>query len=187
MRLDVETGLVDVARYVESPNCDARPAGAEIDTLVIHCISLPPGRYGGVDVDDFFCNCLDVTRHEYFREIVHLRVSAHFFVRRDGGLTQFVPTIRRAWHAGQSSCHGRENVNDFSIGIELEGLDDAPFTAPQYRTLARLTRELMRAYPRIDASRLVGHSDIAPGRKTDPGPLFDWSRYRHDVAASVEV
>ncbi len=178
MRLNLDTGQVTEARFVASPNCDARPEGAEVDLLVIHCISLPPHRYGGNDIEAFFCNCLDGSRHPYFHKIQHLKVSAHFLIRRDGELLQFVATHMRAWHAGVSEHHGRCDVNDFSIGVELEGADDQPFAERQYQTLIELTRVLTAVYPGIDAANLVGHCDVAPARKTDPGPYFDWKRYR---------
>ena len=163
--------------FIASPNCDARPAGVAIDVLVVHCISLPPGEYGGPFVEQLICNCLNPNDHAYFSKIDHMRVSAHFFIRRTGSVTQFVPTNLRAWHAGQSCFGDRSNVNDFSIGIELEGTDDTAFTDVQYESLAQLSRILMAAYPGILRSNLVAHSDIAPGRKTDPGVCFDWDRY----------
>lgn len=177
MKLDRSSGLVHPADHVASPNCDQRPAGAEIDVLVVHCISLPPGRYGGSYIEQLFCNSLDPAQHEYFAQICHLTVSAHFLVRRDGALIQFVPTHLRAWHAGECAYRDRKNVNDFSLGVELEGTDDTAFTDVQYGVLGELTGVLMRAYPALSTSGLVGHSDIAPGRKTDPGEYFDWERY----------
>lgn len=174
MNIDV-SGLVDGALYIASPNCDERPPGAAIELLVIHNISLPPGVFGGAAVTDLFLNRLDPAAHPYFAAIAGLRVSAHFFIRRDGALLQFVPCVLRAWHAGQSSWCGRGRCNDYSIGIELEGADDVAFTDSQYDRLGMLARALHVRYP-ITAS--VGHSDIAPGRKTDPGPHFDWPRYR---------
>lgn len=165
------------ARRQPSPNCDERPMADDISLLVIHNISLPPGELGGPHVDALFCNALDPDAHPYFADICHLRVSAHVLIRRDGSLVQYVPFNRRAWHAGQSSFAGREQCNDFSIGIELEGCDDLPFTDAQYDSLARVTAALLAAYPGLDRSRITGHSDIAPGRKTDPGPCFEWSRY----------
>jgi AmpD protein len=172
--LDTTTGLIREARQVASPNCDARPDGAEIGVLVVHAISLPPREYGGGYIERFFANRLDPGEHPYFAEIADLRVSAHFLVARDGGLVQFVPTHLRAWHAGLSRFQGREQVNDFSIGIELEGCDEHPFEDNQYRTLSLLVDCLMRAYPAIRREAIVGHCDVAPGRKTDPGPCFDW-------------
>ena len=174
-------GLAAGIDYVPSPNCDERPAGAAIDLLVIHSISLPPGEFGGPGIIDLFTNRLDPAAHAYYREIAGLRVSAHFLVRRDGGLIQFVPCASRAWHAGESTWRGRARCNDYSIGIELEGADDHPFADVQYAQLARLTRALQIAYPRLE---IVGHSDIAPARKTDPGPCFDWPRFRQLTLSS---
>lgn len=173
MKLDA-AGVVEGARYLPSPNCDDRPAGTAIELLVIHCISLPPGVFEGDAVIDLFLNRLDPGAHPYFGPIAGLRVSAHFFIRRDGELLQFVPCAMRAWHAGQSSWCGRERCNDFSIGIELEGADDEAFSEAQYECLGMLARMLYARYP-IKAS--VGHADVAPGRKTDPGPHFSWARY----------
>lgn len=173
MNIDA-AGLLDGALYMASPNCDERPPDAAIELLVIHNISLPPGVFGGTEVADLFMNRLDPQAHPYFAAIAGLRVSAHFFIRRDGGLLQFVPCALRAWHAGQSSWRGRERCNDFSIGIELEGSDDAAFSDIQYERLGELARTLHTRYPLLAS---VGHSDIAPGRKTDPGPHFDWARY----------
>lgn len=181
MQHDNRTGRVAEARWTPSPNFDDRPVGARISVLVIHCISLPPGCYGGGEIERLFCNRLDHHAHPYFEEIRGMRVSAHFLIRRDGGLVQFVSTLNRAWHAGRSAFHGKEEVNDFSIGIELEGVDDDGYADAQYRTLAPLTVALMAGYPEITARRLVGHCDIAPGRKTDPGPWFDWQRYFRDI------
>jgi AmpD protein len=157
-----------------SPNYDRRPAGTEISLLVIHNISLPPGEFGGPHVHGLFCNCLDHDAHPWLARLRGLRVSAHFFVRRDGAIVQFVGTDDRAWHAGVSSFEGRERCNDFSIGIELEGTDILPYTEEQYAALARLTPALRARHP-LRAVR--GHSDIAPQRKTDPGPAFDWARF----------
>lgn len=160
--------------YRPSPNRDSRPSGAEVELLVIHNISLPPGHFGGPWVESFFHNRLDAKAHPYFEQIASLRVSAHVFIRRDGSAVQFVPLSERAWHAGRSSFRGREACNDFSIGIELEGTDELPYTQRQYKTLARLTRLIQARYPTIGRDRILGHSDIAPGRKNDPGPAFDW-------------
>lgn len=178
MRVDPGTGVVDGARFVRSPNCDERPPGVPIDLLVIHAISMPPGEFAGPDVEHLFCNRLDAGCHPYYAPIAGLTVSAHLFIRRDGELIQFVPLHARAWHAGVSAFDGRTRVNDFSIGIELEGSDYAPFEEAQYRTLAAVTRAVQAAYPGIAAGRIVGHCDIAPERKTDPGPYFNWARYR---------
>lgn len=174
--IDPTGWFVDVARR-PSDNFNERPPGVFPELLVIHNISLPPGEFGGGYVEDFFQNCLDCSIHPYFQEIEELQVSAHLFVARQGAVTQFVSLNDRAWHAGESSYCGRHNCNDFSIGIELEGTDDLPYTEEQYQTLARLTRAMMTQYPTITADRIVGHSDIAPGRKTDPGESFDWPRY----------
>ena len=168
-------GSVRAARQVPSPNCDDRPRDAAITLLVVHNISLPPGRFGGNAVIELFTNRLDPARDPYYGSIAKLRVSAHFLIRRNGRLIQFVPCALRAWHAGRSSWRGRSECNDFSIGVELEGADDIAYEGAQYATLARLTRALRRRYP---VAEVVGHSDIAPGRKTDPGPAFDWARYR---------
>lgn len=178
-------GRVTPAEFTVSPNCDARPPGARIDALIIHAISLPPGCYGGGFVAQLFTNRLQADAHPAFSDIARLKVSAHFFIDRAGKLQQFVPTHMRAWHAGESNLHGRACVNDFSIGIELEGCDRDAFTAAQYESLAALTRLLMRAYPAIRAGNIAGHSDIAPGRKTDPGPHFDWQLLRAMLAPAA--
>ncbi len=169
-------GWLRNVRKVPSPNQDERPCG-EISLLVIHCISLPPGEFGGGRVDELFCNCLSPEGHPYFRKIVDLRVSAHLLIDRLGGMRQYVPFHRRAWHAGISCFEGRERCNDFSIGIELEGTETAPYTEVQYRRLAEVTSILLQHYPQINPRRIVGHCDIAPGRKTDPGESFDWNRF----------
>ena len=145
---------------------------------MVHGISLPPGQFGSGDIEALFTNRLDPTAHPYFAEVAHLEVSAHFLIRRTGEVVQFVSTDERAWHAGVSSWCGREHCNDFSIGIELEGTDDAPYEDPQYEALAALISLLRKHYPSIRSDAIVGHSDIAPGRKTDPGPAFDWQRVR---------
>jgi AmpD protein len=168
-------GWLPGASVVVSPNQDERPADARVRLLVIHAISLPPGEFGGDGVEQLFTNRLDPAGHAYYRDIHALRVSAHFFIRRDGSVIQFVSCARRAWHAGVSRWRDVERCNDFSLGIELEGCDDQAFAAIQYIRLARLIRILRRAYPVED---IVGHADIAPGRKTDPGPRFDWQRLR---------
>lgn len=167
-------GWLSGVRRVPSPNFDRRPPHAAIELLVIHNISLPPGEFGGGAVEQLFTNTLDVGGHPYYAQLRDLKVSAHFFIRRGGEIVQFVSCHRRAWHAGASRWRGRERCNDFSVGIELEGSDHEAFTAPQYVALAGLTRRLRRAYP---IREIVGHADIAPGRKTDPGPYFDWPRY----------
>jgi N-acetyl-anhydromuramoyl-L-alanine amidase len=178
--IDAEGRLLG-AEHRPSPNQDARPPQTAIDLLVIHNISLPPGEFGGDWIDDLFHNRLDPNAHPYFTPIAAVRVSAHLLIRRDGRLIQYVPCAHRAWHAGVSSFQGRERCNDYSIGIELEGTDETPFTEAQYAALAACTRRLQRHYPAIIAARIVGHADIAPGRKTDPGPAFDWARYRRDL------
>jgi len=174
MRIDPLTGLLDSARQLPSPNCDPRPTGAEIDVIVIHGISLPPGEFGGPWIDALFTNSLDPEGHPYFREICGLRVSAHFLIRRDGEIVQYVPVAKRAWHAGDSSFDGRTGCNDFSVGIELEGVDDQPYEDVQYERLAAAVQALKAAFPAIGDECIVGHCDVAPGRKTDPGPTFDW-------------
>ncbi|MDD1014359.1 1,6-anhydro-N-acetylmuramyl-L-alanine amidase AmpD [Pseudomonas rubra] len=178
MQLDRATGWFAGVRHCPSPNCNARAEGEVISLLVIHNISLPPAQFGTGKVQEFFQNRLDATEHPYFVGIKHLRVSAHFFIERDGKVTQFVSCLDRAWHAGVSSFEGREACNDFSIGIELEGTDELPFTDAQYQALQTLTRQIQAAWPAIGTERIQGHSDIAPGRKTDPGGAFDWPRYR---------
>jgi AmpD protein len=169
------SGVLRQAQQRPSPNRDERPPGARVRLLVIHNISLPPGRFAGSAVERLFTNRLDCDEHPYYQALRGLRVSAHFLIRRRGELLQFVPADLRAWHAGTSSWRGRERCNDFSIGVELEGSDRQPYTAVQYRRLAWLTRALCARYP---LRSIAGHSDIAPGRKSDPGPAFDWARYR---------
>jgi len=172
-------GRASPARFIASPNCDARPADAAVTLVVVHGISLPPGEFGGPGIEALFTNRLDQAVHPYYAGIAHLRVSAHFVIRRDGLLLQFVPCSRRAWHAGASEWKGRARVNDFSVGIELEGTDTLPYATAQYAMLARLLKALGRRYP---LTAIVGHSDVAPGRKTDPGPAFDWERLRRRLA-----
>ena len=178
MRVDLSTGLLDVARQAPSPNHDDRPAGSLVDLIVIHGISLPPGEFGGSWIDALFTNTLDLSAHPYFRTLAGLRVSTHLLIRRDGEIVQYVPFQRRAWHAGESAYRNRHRCNDFSIGIELEGTDHLPYDERQYPILATLITTLRAAYPTIAPERLAGHADIAPGRKTDPGPAFDWTRLR---------
>ena len=177
MRLDPASGWCDGVRHCPSPNFNERPQG-EVSLLVLHNISLPPGQFGTGKVQQFFQNQLPVDEHPYFACIAQLTVSAHFLIERDGGVIQFVSCNQRAWHAGVSRFGERENCNDFSIGIELEGTDELPFEDAQYRALVELTQALLDAYPDMSAERICGHSDIAPGRKTDPGPCFDWARLR---------
>ncbi|QJR82726.1 1,6-anhydro-N-acetylmuramyl-L-alanine amidase AmpD [Alteromonas pelagimontana] len=164
-----------------SPFYDERPADAIISLLVIHNMSLPPGQFGGPDIAALFTGTLDANKHPFFQQIAHLRVSAHCVIYRDGTVEQFVPFTQRAWHAGISSFQGRQRCNDFSIGIEMEGTDDMPFTDAQYQALATVSHEILSHFPLITIGRIVGHSDIAPGRKTDPGPFFDWPRYRQQL------
>ncbi len=164
-------GVAAMAAQVPSPNCDPRPPGIAVTLIVVHGISLPPGRFGGDGVTQLFTNALDPGADPYYPGIVHMKVSSHFFIRRGGELIQYVPCALRAWHAGVSSWRGQPGCNDFSVGIEMEGTDDRPYTAAQYHVLARLARALRRRYPVRD---MVGHSHVAPGRKTDPGPAFDW-------------
>jgi N-acetyl-anhydromuramoyl-L-alanine amidase len=178
MRVDVKTGLLDRARQVPSPNFNERPPGTHPELIVIHGISLPPGEFGGTAIDDYFTNSLDPSRHPYFREIEGKKVSAHLLIRRDGEVVQYVSFARRAWHAGVSSYRGRENCNDFSIGIELEGTDEVPYAEVQYERLTAVVSCLLGTYDSLSAEAIVGHSDIAPGRKTDPGPAFDWPYFR---------
>ena len=172
MRID-SRGMLSGSEFIPSPNCDDRPGGP-VELLVIHNISLPPGEFGGDGVTQLFTNMLDASAHPYYQSIAGIRVSAHFLVRREGEVIQFVPCSKRAWHAGESVWQGRSRCNDFSIGIELEGSDTVEFTDAQYAALAQLTVALRAAYPNCG---IAGHSDIAPQRKTDPGPCFDWARY----------
>jgi AmpD protein len=184
LQVDLDSGLMRGARQVASPNYDARPPGVEAELIVVHGISLPPGEFGGPWIERLFTNSLPFDVHPYFAEIGAVRVSSHLLVGRDGALTQFVKFTDRAWHAGQSSYEGRPACNDFSIGVELEGADTLNYEAAQYQTLAEVVAALCDAYPRLSAGRVVGHSDIAPGRKTDPGPAFDWQRAQRCIAAA---
>ncbi|MFP4603186.1 MAG: 1,6-anhydro-N-acetylmuramyl-L-alanine amidase AmpD [Halochromatium sp.] len=172
------SGRLSIARWLPSPNADQRPPGIAPDLLVIHNISLPPGRFGGPWIEQLFQNRLDPSAHPFFARLAGLRVSAHLLIRRDGELLQFVEFERRAWHAGRSAFEGRRECNDYSIGIELEGSDEIPFQPVQYSRLAEVTALIQARYPAITPARITGHQDIAPGRKTDPGPVFDWDRYR---------
>jgi N-acetyl-anhydromuramoyl-L-alanine amidase len=184
VQVDINSGLMSGAKQVASPNCDARPQGVEAELIVVHGISLPPGEFGGPWIERLFMNTLPFDLHPYFAEIGAMRVSSHALVTRAGGLIQFVRFTDRAWHAGQSSYNGRSACNDFSIGIELEGFDTLPYEPAQYDTLGAVVAALCKAYPRLSPERLVGHSDISPGRKTDPGPAFDWPRARRCIAAA---
>jgi AmpD protein len=178
VKLDATGDHLLDARQVASPNCDERPEAGAIELIVIHGISLPPGHYGGPEIDRLFTNTLDPTEHPYFAEIAHLKVSSHLLIRRDGELVQYVPFSKRAWHAGQSCFHGRNACNDFSIGIELEGQDEEPYKPIQYERLAEVVELLVGAWPGLSLERITGHCDISPGRKTDPGPAFDWLAFR---------
>lgn len=169
-------------RRVPTTNCNNRPPQAEVNLLVIHNISLPPGQFGGGYIEQLFTNCLDCDVHPDFDDLRDVQVSSHLLIDREGQVTQFVPFNLRAWHAGVSSFNGRDNCNDFSIGIELEGTDHSPYTERQYHILADVTSELMQSYRKITVDNIVGHSDIAPGRKTDPGPAFDWDYFRQLLA-----
>ncbi len=181
-RIDADSGLALGAHWLPSPHCDRRPPQMAIELLVIHAISLPPGKYGGDDVTALFLGTLDCSLRPEYAELSGLRVSTHFFIRRDGQVVQFVPLSQRAWHAGASRFGQRQRCNDFSVGIELEGSDQDPFMPAQYATLVALTRALRTACPQLHAEHIVGHSEIAPGRKSDPGPYFDWARYRGTLA-----
>lgn len=176
--IDVESGLLRTARQVPSPNCDDRPAGVAPELIVVHGISLPPAQFGGPWIDRLFTNTLPPDRHPYFADVAGRKVSSHLLIRRDGAVVQYVPLQRRAWHAGVSSYRGRERCNDFSIGIELEGADEIAYEPAQYRALSMTILQLCAAYPSLSLEHIAGHSDIAPGRKTDPGPAFDWPRLR---------
>jgi len=176
-----DEGIVAGATQISSQNWDERPEGAAVALLVVHGISLPPGEFGGDAIARLFTNTLDFSEHPYYETLRDLKVSAHFLIRRDGELIQFVPCAKRAWHAGASVWRGRERCNDFSIGVELEGVDESAYADPQYRTLSRLLLTLRERYPIVD---VVGHADISPGRKTDPGPAFDWGRFREFLAVA---
>jgi AmpD protein len=176
--IELPLGILTNIEYKPSPYCDERPPETLIDSLVIHCMSLPKGQYGGAEIDQLFCGQLSEACPKELEYLRSLKVSAHLLIRRSGSITQFVPFSKRAWHAGESYFQGRTACNDFSIGIELEGTDDSPYETIQYQQLASVTRCLMQAYPDILPDRIVGHSDIAPTRKTDPGPFFDWRLYK---------
>jgi len=178
LKIDSATGLLTGARQVLSPHCDARPAGMTPELLVVHGISLPPGEFGGPWIDRLFTGTLPAEAHPYFREIAATRVSAHALIRRAGEIVQYVPFGERAWHAGASQYRGRAACNDFSVGVELEGTGDTPYTDAQYEALTALTAALLATYASLSAEAITGHSDIAPGRKEDPWPTFDWPRFR---------
>lgn len=186
LKVEPATGLLAGVRQVLSPHCDARPSGVAPELLVVHGISLPAGEFGGPWIDHLFAGSLPAGAHPSFRDTAGLRVSAHTVIRRDGTITQYVPFGMRAWHAGQSQYRGRTGCNDFSIGIELEGTDATPYADAQYASLAALIAALLAAYPTLTPERIAGHSDIAPGRKTDPGPAFDWARLRGLLAEHRE-
>jgi len=187
LRVDAGSGRLLGARRVDSPNCDDRPPGQAPELVVVHGISLPPGEFGGPWIEALFTNRLPADGHPYFAAIAGLRVSAHLLVRRDGAVVQFVPFHRCAWHAGTSQWRGRERCNDFSIGIELEGTDTLPYAPAQYAVLARVVAGLCCAYPSLPADAVVGHSDVAPGRKSDPGIAFDWPLLRSLIRYGLEV
>jgi AmpD protein len=174
VKIDTISGLIVPVRYLPSNHCDERPEGVDIDMIVVHNISLPPGEFGTGAIEKFFCDELDFSQHPYFLTIADLKVSSHLLIDRRGVITQFVPFSKRAWHAGKSFFKGRECCNDFSVGIELEGTDNLPYEKIQYEQLTHVINLLMNAYPEIARDHIVGHSDIAPDRKTDPGPAFDW-------------
>lgn len=176
MQLDPDKAWLEGVHQCPSPHCDERPLDMEIELLVIHGISLPPGKFGGPFIDQLFTHSLDKNAHPYFVDIADLRVSSHLLIRRTGEITQYVSFQQRAWHAGISNFAGRTHCNDFSIGIELEGCDEVPYTDKQYQQLAQVIQTLQQAWPVLTSERIVGHCDIAPGRKTDPGPAFDWKR-----------
>jgi N-acetyl-anhydromuramoyl-L-alanine amidase len=177
MIVNKETGKLENNRFSPSPHFNERPDEGDVSLLVIHSISLPPGEFGGSYIEDFFLGKLDVTQHDYFKTLKETRVSAHLVIDRQGEIIQFVPFSQRAWHAGQSSFNGRDNCNDFSIGIELEGVDDVAYSDAQYKSLVEVTKALQAVYSKITNENIKGHEHIAPGRKTDPGPAFDWMRY----------
>ena len=184
MIVDRETGWILGVRRVPSPNHDDRPIGADLGLIVVHGISLPPGEFGNGWIDRLFCNDLPADVHPFFATIQGIEVSSHVLIARDGAVTQYVPFDRRAWHAGRSEYCGRNACNDFSVGIELEGTDDLPYESVQYRALAELIAALRRGYPSLRGAEVVGHSDIAPGRKTDPGPAFDWALLERELEAA---
>ncbi len=189
MKVDLATGLLIGVRQVLSPHFDARPSNVVPELIVVHGITLPPGEFGGPWIDMLFTGNLPLDAHPYFRQAAApgRRVSAHALIRRDGQVIQYVPFSARAWHAGQSEYRGRPSCNDFSIGIELEGTDDIPYTDAQYDQLASVVDGLLSAYPLLSSTHITGHSDIAPGRKTDPGPAFDWARFRATLDRATKL
>lgn len=186
LAVDSVTGLIEPSRFSKSPNKDARPGGTAIDMIVLHSISLPPGEFGGDEVEALFLNELDWDAHPYFEEIRGLQVSAHLLIRRDGELLQFVPFTERAWHSGDSCFRGRSRCNDFSIGIEIEGEDETPYEDRQYEVLTNVVSALTKAYPDITPRQIAGHCDVAPDRKSDPGPAFDWLRLYDLLGKTLE-
>lgn len=180
----IEHHWLDKAQRIVSPNYNERPDEEDISLIVIHSISLPPGRFGNNYIDDFFCNRLDPDQHPFFREIHQLQVSAHVLIKRNGTIHQYVPFNKRAWHAGQSQYQGRSACNDFSIGIELEGTDTCAYDEQQYKSLSAIIKALIATYPKLTVQQITGHCDIAPGRKTDPGKSFDWMRLREMISAN---
>jgi N-acetyl-anhydromuramoyl-L-alanine amidase len=185
LQIDLDSGLMRGVRQVPSPNCDARPPDSPMDLIVVHGISLPPGEFGGPWIDRLFTNSLPSDQHPYFAEISGLRVSSHLVIARDGALTQYVSFNDRAWHAGRSSFQGRMECNDYSVGVELEGTDSVPYEPVQYDVLASTIAALCEAYPLLTPERITGHSDVAPGRKTDPGPIFDWKLAQRCIAEKL--
>ena len=183
MHIDITSGLIKEARQHLSPNCDSRPDESDISLIVIHGISLPPGKFGKDYIDQLFCNQLNPDEHPYFKDISDLKVSSHLLVRRDGEVVQYVPFQKRAWHAGVSCYEKRDCCNDYSIGIEMEGEDETPYTDIQYQVLATIIKDLIKSYPELNEQTITGHSDIAPGRKTDPGEAFDWGILRKFLSA----
>lgn len=187
LSIDSQSGLLQQARHVASPNHDERPPGCAPELIIVHGISLPPDEYGGPWIDRLFMNSLPSEAHPYFASIAHMKVSSHVLVRRDGEIVQYVPFHLRAWHAGASTYCGRERCNDFSIGVELEGSDEVPYEPIQYRQLTEIILALCKAYPSLSLERVAGHSQVAPGRKTDPGEAFDWTRLRAMVSAEASL
>ena len=182
--IKIKMGLIEGCPYIPSPNWNERPSNTSISLIVIHCISLPPGEYGGDGITQFFTNQLEEHIHEYYPNVSQMLVSCHILIRRDGSLIQYVPFHKRAWHAGVSTFQGKKDCNDFSIGIELEGTEETPFEPIQYEVLANMVKKLMSEYPDIQKDRVVGHSHISPGRKCDPGDYFDWEIFYKELDKS---